>query len=267
MNRLLLLLPLTLLVACTPSPPASQPGQAAVEADPSRGWDRANQDPVATELWEPVPPKVTPGEGSAPPSDAIVLFDGTDFSHWVSAQDSGAVAWTLDSAARCMTVKAGTGAIRTRQGFGSMQLHLEFRPPAEVQGEGQGRGNSGVFLMGRYELQILDSYESRTYSNGQAGSIYKQYAPLVNASRGPGQWQRYDIIFMAPVWGESGRILRPATVTALHNGVLIQNDVALLGPTQYRGQAAYQPHAGELPLRLQDHGNPTSFRNIWVRKL
>lgn len=227
-------------------------------------WDREKQDPVASELWSPVPPKVAPGAtNSQAPSDAIVLFDGTDFSQWENAK-GGKVDWTLEDGA--MTVKRGTGMIKTKETFKDVQLHIEWRSPTELVGEGQGRGNSGVFLMGMYEVQVLDSYSSSTYSNGQASSIYKQHIPLVNATKAPGEWQSYDIIFSAPVFGESGRALRPATVTVIHNGVLVQNHVSLLGPTEYKGVPVYNEH-GEGPLTLQDHGNPVSFRNIWIRKL
>lgn len=229
-------------------------------------WDREEQDPVATELWAPVPPKVTPGDAMTPPSDAIILFDGTGNLQWQKAGLGGPIEWVLDEKEGSMTVN-GTGSIETKQGFGSVQLHIEFRTPTELVGEGQGRGNSGVFFMGMYEVQILDSYTSDTYANGQAGSIYKQYPPLVNATKAPGEWQAYDIIFMAPVFGENGRMIRPATITAFHNGVLIQNNSVLLGPSQYKGQAVYMPHPERLPLQLQDHGNPISFRNIWVREL
>ncbi len=230
-------------------------------------WDREEQDPVATELWAPVPPKVTPGDAMAPPSDAIILFDGSGFSQWEKAGEGGAVGWTLNEDEGSMTVVPGAGSIATKQSFGNVQLHVEFRTPSELEGEGQGRGNSGIIFMGLYELQVLDSYSSTTYSNGQAGAVYKQYAPLVNATKGPGEWQVYDIIFMAPVFGENGRMIRPATITALHNGVLIQNNVAILGPVEYRGQALYTPHAERLPLQLQEHSNPVSYRNIWVREL
>ncbi len=231
----------------------------------AQDWERQKQDPKATELWEPVPPKVTPGQGSTAPSDAIVLFDGSDFSAW-EASNGETIGWELDQKEGSMTV-AGKGGITTKQKFGSVQLHLEFRTPEKLEGEGQGRGNSGVFFMGRYEIQVLDSYSSQTYANGQAGSIYKQYPPLVNATRPPGEWQSYDIIFTAPVFGEGGRMVRPAMVTAFHNGVLIQNNVALLGPSEYKGQAIYKPHADRLPLSLQEHGNPVSYRNIWIREL
>ncbi|MDW3647879.1 MAG: DUF1080 domain-containing protein [Bacteroidia bacterium] len=227
-------------------------------------WKRDKQDPRATELWEPVPPKVTPGEGTAAPSDAIVLFDGSSLDGWETTNGKAA-GWSLEDGA--MTVKRGTGSIRTKQGFGSCQLHIEWRSPTEIVGEGQGRGNSGVFLMSTYEVQVLDSYESRTYSNGQAGSVYKQFIPLVNATKAPGEWQTYDIIFMAPIFNEKGAVIRPASVTVLHNGVLVQNHSVLRGHTPYKGLPAYTKHADKLPIMLQDHGNPVSYRNIWIREL
>lgn len=220
-------------------------------------------DPRLTEVWEPVPPVVDPGDETTPPSDAVVLFDGTDLSAWEGRD--GDAAWTVADGA--LTVAAGTGDIRTRRAFGDVQLHLEWRAPAEVVGEGQERGNSGVYLMGLYEVQVLDSYDNRTYSNGQAGSIYKQSMPAVNASRPPGQWQSYDIVFMAPHFDAAGDLERPATMTVFHNGVLIQNHFELQGPTVYIGEPAYEQHSARLPLRLQDHGNPVGYRNIWVREL
>ena len=223
-----------------------------------------SQDPEATEVWEPVPVVVTPGQNGSPPSDAIVLFDGSDLSAW-SAEDGSDAGWQVEDGA--MTVVAGTGNIQTRQGFGDVQLHIEWRTPAEVSGEGQGRGNSGIFLMGRYELQVLDSYNNSTYSNGQAGSIYKQYIPQVNACRGPGEWQSYDVVFTAPRFGGDGTLAKAAYMTVFQNGVLIQNHVELWGPTLYIGVPEYEAHAGRLPLLLQDHGNPVSYRNIWVREI
>ncbi len=219
--------------------------------------------PTLTEKWEPVPDVVTPGEGTQPPSDAVVLFDGTSLSEWVSVREGEAL-WKVEDG--IMTVVPGSGHIRTKQHFGSVQLHVEWRTPAEVVGNGQGRGNSGVFLQEFYEVQVLDSYDNVTYSNGQAGSLYKQHIPLVNASRGPGVWQTYDIVFNAPVFAEDGVLIRPAFVTVMHNGVLIQNHAALSGPTLNIGLPEYEPH-GNLPIVLQDHGNPVSYRNIWLRKL
>jgi hypothetical protein len=221
-------------------------------------------DPKLTEIWEPEPAMVTPGISDAPPSDAIVLFDGTDLSAWQHA-DGAAAGWAGEDDA--MTVVRKTGDIETRQSFGDVQLHIEWRTPAVVKGEDQGRGNSGVFLQGLYEVQVLDSFENRTYSNGQAASIYKQHIPLVNASRRPGEWQVYDIVFKAPGFTSDGELLNPAFITVFHNGVLVQNHVELLGPSVYRGQPEYRAHAPKLPLMLQDHGNPVSYRNIWIREL
>ncbi|MCK5650556.1 MAG: DUF1080 domain-containing protein, partial [Gemmatimonadetes bacterium] len=173
--------------------------------------------------------------------------------------------WYVEDGA--MTVTSGTGSIRTRQGFGDVQLHVEWRTPADVSGEGQGRGNSGIFLMERYELQVLDSYDNRTYSNGQAGAVYKQHIPMVNASRGPGEWQSYDVVFTAPRFAPEGTLISPAYMTVFHNGVLIQNQVEIHGSMAYIGLPEYEGHADREPLLLQDHNNPVSFRNIWVREI
>lgn len=223
------------------------------------------QKPEDTEVWEPVPEVITPGgTPTHAPSDAIVLFDGKDLSAW-QGEEGKDPAWIVEDGA--MTVVKGTGAIKTKQGFGSVQLHIEWRTPSEVVGEGQGRGNSGIFLQDQYEVQVLDSYNSKTYSNGQAGSIYKQHIPLVNACRPPGEWQTYDIIYKAPKFNGQGELVSPAYVTVIQNGVLVQNHVALKGPTQYIGKPEYKAHADKLPLQLQDHSNPVSFRNIWIREL
>ncbi len=193
-----------------------------------------------TELWQPDPPVVTSGAYGAPPSDAIVLFDGTDLSQWQSVT-GGTATWVIDEEG-ALTVAGGSRDIRTKASFGDVQLHIEWRTPATVAGNGQGRGNSGVFLMERYEVQVLDSYDNPTYTNGQAASIYKQHVPLVNASRGPGEWQNYDIIFSAPRFGANDRVTQPATITVLHNGVLVQNHVAISGPTVFVGKPSYIPH-------------------------
>lgn len=224
-----------------------------------------NGDPKLTEQWLPEPRVVAPGKTAADaPADAIVLFNGTDASAF-EAKGGGPIKWKIENG--IMTVVGGTGEIHTKQGFGDCQLHIEWRTPAEVKGDGQGRGNSGIFFMGRYELQILDSYNNRTYSNGQAASIYKQLPPLVNASRGPGEWQTYDVIFIAPRFYEDGSVKSQAQITVLHNGVLVQNHAVLLGGTQYIGLANYEKHSDKEPIILQDHGNPNSFRNIWIRPL
>jgi len=224
---------------------------------------QARKTPESTELWQPVPAVVTPGQGHEAPSDAIVLFNGTSLEEWTNEKGEPAM-WTV--ADGCFTVKAGTGTVKTKRSFGDYQLHIEWRSPAEVKGEGQGRGNSGIFMQSLYELQVLDSYDNSTYSNGQAGSIYKQTIPLVNACRKPGEWQTYDIIFLAPRFSENGRVLIPARITVLHNGVLIQNNTEIRGTTPYIGLPEYSPH-GKLPISLQDHGNPVSYRNIWIREL
>lgn len=221
-------------------------------------------DPKATEIWTPVPPVVDPGGPGKPPSDAIVLFDGRDLSEWRGKDGAGA-GWKVADGA--MTVVAKAGDIETRRELGDVQLHIEWRTPAVVEGEGQERGNSGVYLMKRYELQVLDSFRNETYVNGQAGSIYKQYPPLVNASRPPGEWQSYDVVFTAPRFSANGTVERPATFTVFHNGVLIQNHVEARGSTVYIGEPRYDPHPPKAPLLLQDHGNPVSYRNIWVREL
>lgn len=221
-------------------------------------------DPKATEVWEPEPRVVTPGNtNSAPPSDAIVLFDGSDLDAWQHG-DGSAAQWVIEDG--IATVKPRTGAIKTKEQFGDCQLHLEWRAPTVIEGEGQGRGNSGVFLQERYEVQVLDSYNNRTYSNGQAGSIYKQSMPLVNVMRAPGEWQTYDIIYKAPRFNQDGVKVASATVTVLHNGVLIQNNTEIKGTTEYIGLPKNAAH-GEGSIILQDHSNPVSYRNIWVRRL
>ena len=223
--------------------------------------------PEATEQWTPVPAVVTTPPG-APPSDAIGLFTGKDLDSWTkSTSRTGPSApsprsWKVIDGA--MVIEPGAGDLQTKASFGDVQLHLEFRTPGAVRGEGQDRGNSGIFFMGRYELQILDSYNSATYVNGQAASVYKQSAPLVNASRPPGEWQAYDVVFCAPRFGGT---VTPARMTVFHNGALVQNDVILAGATTYRGQPAYGRHDAKLPLVLQDHGSPVGFRNIWVREI
>lgn len=221
------------------------------------------QDPKITEDWSSKPPVVTPGCGTKPPSDAILLFSKSkDIANWTSAAGSEAKWKTA-----CGTMKVnGTGDIMTREKFGDCQLHVEFRTPAKVVSEGQGRGNSGVYLQKRYEVQVLDSYENLTYYNGQAAAIYKQSPPLVNASRKPGRWQAYDIIFHAPRFAEDSSLVKPATVTVFHNGVLVQDHFEVQGPTNFAGYPKYEAH-GDLPLLLQDHGNPVKYRNIWIRKL
>lgn len=221
-------------------------------------------DPKATEVWKPAPRVITPGTtANTAPSDAIVLFEGKNTMEWTH-MDGSAVKWgTGDDA---MTVVKGTGGIKTKRTFGDCQLHIEWRTPAEVVGTGQGRGNSGIFLQSRYELQVLDNFGNETYSNGQAGSIYKQSIPLVNACRGPGEWQTYDVIYTAPRFNEDGVKVASAHITVLHNGVLVQNNTEIKGSTEYIGLPKNSKH-GKAPIMLQDHGNPVSYRNIWIREL
>lgn len=218
--------------------------------------------PEMTEFWEPEPKVVRPGDAAEAPSDAIVLFDGQDLSKWKAKENGGQAEWPVKDGA----FYVGKGDISTKQEFGDFQLHIEWSAPDKVEGKGQGRGNSGIFLQDRYEVQVLDSYQNRTYSNGQAGSIYKQHPPLVNAMRSPSEWNVYDIIYTAPRFKEDGTVFTPARVTVLHNGVLVQNNAEIKGPTEYIGLPQYKPH-GKAPISLQDHGNPVSYRNIWIREL
>jgi hypothetical protein len=223
-------------------------------------------DPKLTEVWTPVPQKVTPGATvGAPPSDAIVLFDGKNVDAWKSANGGGAAKWRIDKGD--LVVAPGTGDIQTKQNFGDVQLHIEWQiptlPPDKVN---QDRGNSGVFLQETYEVQILDNFENKTYVNGMVGSLYKQFPPLVNATLPAEKWQTYDIIFTAPRFAANGSVTSPARMTVLHNGVLVQNNSTLKGPTVYIGTPSYKAH-GDLPIRLQDHEHEVRFRNIWLRKL
>ncbi len=231
--------------------------------------------PEDTEQWSPAVQVVLPGpfEPAPPPSDAIVLFDGTSLDHWESVENGGPAGWTV--ADGIMTVSKEAGNIQTRQSFGSYQLHLEYRIPANITGTGQARGNSGLFLASTgkgdrgYELQILDSYQNNTYVNGQAGSVYKQYPPLANPVRKPGEWQSIDVVWNKPVFAADGTVKTPATVTAFINGVLVQNQAVLRGETVYIGQPSYSAY-DRAPIKLQAHGDPSapiSFRNIWVREI
>jgi hypothetical protein len=230
-----------------------------------------------TEVYEPVPNVVTPGKtNSDAPSDAIVLFDGKNLDQWTMADHRGTPA-TWDVADGILTVNKHSGNIETTKLFSNYQLHVEWRIPSNITGSDQARGNSGIFLASLgggdagYELQVLDSYKNKTYVNGQAGSIYKQFIPLVNAAKPPGEWQSYDVVWTAPTFNDDGTVKTPARVTVFHNGVLVQNNVSLLGPTQYIGQASYNnAKHGPAPIKLQAHGDksePLSYRNIWVREL
>lgn len=240
-----------------------------------------NKNPESTELYSPVPPIVTPGEGNKPPSDAIVLFDGSNCDQWENAKGNS-IEWVL--ADGCMKVKPFTGDIRTKRGFGDCQLHIEWLCPSgpveknvlfnEAQRKEQGFGNSGVFFQGKYELQIFDSYnyplyhnDKPIYTNGQAGSIYKQVIPLVNACKKPGEWQSFDVIFMSPRFSENGRVAIPGRITVLQNGVLVLNNFEIQGEIKYIGAPEYKAHNLKEPIMLQDHGDEVSFRNIWIREL
>ncbi|HEX8849462.1 MAG TPA: DUF1080 domain-containing protein [Gemmatimonadaceae bacterium] len=230
--------------------------------------------PEATEVWSPVPRIVTPGAtNDAPPSDAIVLFDGTNLDQWVATRDGSPAGWSV--ADGIMTVVKPAGDIQTKRAFTDYQLHIEWRIPTGITGSGQARGNSGIFLASTengqqgYELQVLDSYGNTTYVNGQAGAMYKQSPPLVNPNRKPGEWQSYDVVWTAPRFNADGSVASPAYVTAFLNGVLVQNHTPLRGVTLYIGTPYYKPH-GASPIRLQAHGDPSapiSYRNIWLREL
>ena len=215
------------------------------------------------DIARPHPTVVTPGDAGQPPSDAVVLFDASSLSGWRSIDGSEAK-WKIEG--NYMEVTK-TGDIQTVEQFGDCQIHLEWAAPSVVEGDSQGRGNSGVFLMGLYEIQVLDGFDNPTYADGQTGAIYGQYPPLVNACRAPGQWQTYDIMFEAPQW-DGGTLAKPGFMTVIQNGVLLHHRQEMQGPTGHRNLAIYDPpHDAEGPLRLQDHGNPTRYRNIWARRL
>lgn len=264
---------LTMLVAGASGLPQARAAAQAVDR-PSTTQSSAAMKPEDTEQWTPVPAKVAPGAtAGAAPSDAIVLFDGRNADAWVQSKDHAPARWKIENGV--LVVDKSAGNIETKRLFRNYQLHLEWRIPADITGEGQARGNSGLFLASTgpgdegYEVQILDSYENKTYVNGQAAAVYKQSPPLVNASRKPGEWQSYDVIWTAPVFRPDGSVQTPAYVTVLHNGVLVQNHFALAGETRYIGKPAYHPY-DRAAIKLQAHGDPSapiSFRNIWVREL
>ncbi|HKB00989.1 MAG TPA: DUF1080 domain-containing protein [Gemmataceae bacterium] len=208
-------------------------------------------------VW-PEPDVVAPGKEGGPPSDAVVLFDGKDLSKW-----DGGDKWIIQDGYAI----ADKNGITTKDSFGDCQFHLEFATPEKVVGRGQGRGNSGVYFMGKYEVQILDSYENKTYFDGQCAAIYKQHPPLVNASRKPGEWQTYDIVFESPRFGDDKKLTRPGYVTVVHNGIIVQNHFEFMGGTFYDQAPKYTPHGPRAPMHIQYHGNPVRFRNIWVREL
>lgn len=258
------------LLAQTPAAGGAQTPSAAAPQT------TAKPSPKDTEVWEPVPPIVTPGtSNSAPPSDAIILFDGKNLDQWVSTRDKSPVNWTVANGVMTVVKKPAGNNIETKRSFRNYQLHLEWRVPAGITGADQARGNSGLFLASTgpgdagYELQILDSYNNKTYVNGQAASIYKQGIPLANAMRKPGEWQVYDVVWTAPTFNQDGTVKTPAYVTAFHNGVLVQNHFELKGETLYIGKPEYKKY-DTAPIKLQAHGDPSppiSFRNIWVREL
>jgi hypothetical protein len=215
----------------------------------------------------PMAPVVAPGPAGPPvppPADAVVLFDGKNLGQWADAKGQPA-RWKVNNG--YMEVVPKTGSIRTVGGFGDCQLHVEWMSPAPPKGEGQDRGNSGVFLMDLYEVQVLDSYNNKTYADGQAAAIYGQYPPLVNACRPPGEWQTFDIVFHRPRFDNDGKLLAPARMTVFHNGLLVHDCAQLSGPTAHKAQPPYKMHAAKLPISLQDHSHPVRFRNIWVRNL
>jgi hypothetical protein len=219
----------------------------------------------------PQPPVVTPPTPSTqekpgdPPSDAVVLFDGKDLSHWVDKTGKGEPKWKVENG--YFEVAKGTGQISTKEGFGDCQLHVEWMAPNPPVGKDQDRGNSGIFLMSRYELQVLDNYKAETYADGMAGAIYGQYPPQVNATRPPGEWQVYDVVFHAPRFNEDGSVKEPARETVFLNGLLVQDDVSLKGATAHMTLAKYAKHAEKMPITLQDHGHPVRYRNIWIRPI
>jgi Domain of Unknown Function (DUF1080) len=252
---------------------------AASFAQQAAGQGRGQQGdakPQDTEVWDPVPKVVTPGAvDSAPPSDAIILFDGKNLDEWVNTRDKSPAGWSVHDGIMTVNKARGVGNIETKRSFHNYQLHIEWRIPENITGTDQARGNSGVFLASTgggdsgYELQVLDSYNNRTYSNGQAGSLYKQGIPLVNPARKPGEWQTYEVVWMAPVFNADGSLQMPAFATVFFNGVLVQNHFELKGETLYIGKPFYKKF-DSAPIKLQAHGDasePLSYRNIWVREL
>jgi hypothetical protein len=252
--------PPTKVEAAKAETPAPKPVKIEYVDTPSGRW-------MVHDMNRPAPPVITPGDGTQPPSDAIVLFDGTDLSKWTNNKGEPSK-WIVRDG--YMESVKGAGYTQTAERFGSCQLHVEFATPARVQGTSQGRGNSGVFLQGEYEVQVLDSYENKTYPDGQCAALYGRAVPLVNACRKPGAWQTYDIIYHRPLFDRNGKITRKATFTVFHNGVLVQDHVALEGGTGWDGPHAvtpYKPLPDKGPIMLQDHGNPVRYRNIWIRPL
>jgi hypothetical protein len=220
------------------------------------------------DVKRPAPPLVTPGaEAGQPPSDAVVLFDGKSTDQWVSDKDGGPPKWVVDPNDHALICTPGSGYVRTKQSFGDCQLHVEWSEPTPPHGNSQGRGNSGVFLQGLYEVQVLDNYKNPTYPDGQCGAVYGQNPPMANACRPPGQWQSYDIIFRRPHFSKDGKLISPAYVTVIQNGVVVQDHFEIWGATGYHVDAHYTAGPDKLPLKLQDHHNPVRYRNIWIRPL
>jgi hypothetical protein len=262
------------LAACAGQQPVPQSAPAPAGTTAAAATPGRQMRPEETEIYTPVPKVVTPGANGAAPSDAVVLFNGSSLGEWVLSKDKSPATWPVTDG--IFTVNKAAGGIETKRSFLDYQLHIEWRIPVGITGSGQARGNSGIFLASTgagdagYELQVLDSYNNSTYVNGQAGSIYKQSPPLVNAMRPPGEWQTYDVVWTAPRFNADGSLKSPAYVTVLHNGVLVQNHYALKGPTQYIGIPSYSAAHGAAPIKLQAHGDPSppiSFRNIWIREL
>jgi hypothetical protein len=251
------------LVVCFTSAQAQQNNQTQQNATQGQQRQTERWAPESTEWYNPVPPKVQPGVGALPPSDAIVLFDGTDISKWQSRGGEPAK-WVVKNGE--LIIEPGTGSIVTKEYFGDCQLHIEFKSPDPEQHTGQNRGNSGIMIQSRYEVQVLDGDNNPTYVNGMVGSIYKQSAPMVNAYTRNGEWQVYDIFWKAPVFGTDDELVSPAMITVVLNGVVVQNNYILKGTTPYTGLPKYIAH-GRMPLSLQDHGTRVAFRNIWIRNL
>ncbi len=259
-----------LFVACgqkepAPPQPPEPPTAPGITYPEYQGQEPST--PEETEVYQPVPPVVAPRGQNGAPSDALVLFDGSGFEEWIMTRDSSEVIWHLNKDGS-MTVRDTAGDIQTKRNFGDLQLHLEWRSPADIQGAGQSRGNSGVFLNNLYEVQVLDNNDNKTYVNGQVGSVYKQHIPLAMASVPSGEWNTYDIFYRAPEFDSMGNKVKSGTITVIHNGVLVQDHVEIKGTTPYIGWPKNPPH-GKGPIRLQDHGDNSrvSYRNIWIREL
>lgn len=268
MKKMSLLFGSLLILASCQKAPEKQKEETVVETEvTAQNNTKEPTEPEETEVWEPVPAKVSLNENGVP-SDAIVLFDGSNLDAWQSANEEGGEAPWIINEDGSMTVKNGSGDIKTKQNFGSVQLHIEWSNPKETRADGQNRGNSGVFFQELYEVQVLDNYDNKTYVNGQVASVYKQHIPLVNAAKPSGEWQEYDIIFHAPEFDEQGNKTKSGTLTVIHNGILVQDHVEIKGSTEYIGWPKNTPH-GKAPLKLQDHNDNSgvSYRNIWIREL